>query len=148
RHHLDHLFSGFETHHHTLFRITRDAEVEWFADPALASIRDVVAERVRLRRYEPVVRVEFGPGADPAIRQLLLDLVELTEQEGYELPAPFDPASLSALASLDLPGLRDPPWTPVVPPVLRHGHSSVLSAIRSGDVLVHHPYESFNASVE
>jgi polyphosphate kinase len=60
RQHLGDLFSGLEAYDHTLFRITRDAEVEWQGDSS-ESLREVVAERVRLRRYEPAVRIEFGP---------------------------------------------------------------------------------------
>jgi polyphosphate kinase len=62
RQHLSDLFPGLETYDHTLFRITRDAEVEWHGDSS-ESVREVVAERVRLRRYEPAVRIEFGPEA-------------------------------------------------------------------------------------
>jgi len=146
RHHLGHLFSGLETRDHTLFRITRDAEVEWHSDNPGASLREVVAERVRLRRYEPVVRIEFGP-ATPEIRETLLDLLKLTEQDAYDMPGAFDLNTLWTLASLDIPELRDPPWTPRVPAALRDAHVPFFSAIQSGDLLVHHPYESFDASV-
>ena len=148
RQHLGDLFSGLDPSHHTLFRITRDAEVEWSDDGASGSLREAVAERVRLRRYEPVVRIEFGPDSDPAVREILLSLVELTEQEAYELPGPFDLNTLWTLATLDIPELRDPPWTPRVPPASRNKETSIFSVVGVGDLLVHHPYESFDASVE
>src|SRR5262245_33500198 len=149
RHHLADLFAGLETSHHTLFRITRDAEVEWADDGTSGgSLREAVAERIRLRRYEPVVRIEFGPDADPIVREILLALVDLTEQEAYDLPGPFDLNTLWTLASLDIPALRDSPWTPRVPPALRNEETSIFDANGGGDLLVHHPYESFEASVE
>ena len=147
RQHLGDLFSGLETYDHTLFRITRDAEVDWEGD-SNESVREVVAERIRLRRYEPTVRIEFGPDPDPALREMLLSLLELTEQEAYDLPGPFDFNTLWTLAGLDLPDLRDPPWTPRVPAAFRNESIPLVNVIRRGDMLVHVPYESFDASVE
>jgi polyphosphate kinase len=147
RQHLGDLFSGMETHDQTLFRITRDAEVDWEGD-SNESVREVVAERIRLRRYEPTVRIEFGPNPDPALRKILLTLLELTEQEAYDLPGPFDFNTLWTLAGLDLPDLRDPPWTPRVRAALRNRHVPLVKVIQQGDMLVHVPYESFDASVE
>src|SRR5262249_4882429 len=137
RHHLGHLFSGLETYDHTLFRITRDAEVEWHGESAGESLRDVVAERVRLRRYEPVVRMELGPGRDSTVRSALVSLLDLTNEDVYELPGAFDLSALWTLASLDLPDLRDAPWTPKVPAALRDPHRSMLSTVQSSDLLVH-----------
>ncbi|HXV83716.1 MAG TPA: polyphosphate kinase 1 [Candidatus Binatia bacterium] len=147
RQHLGDLFSGLETYDQTLFRITRDAEVEWDGDSS-ESVREVVAERIRLRRYEPAVRIEFGPNPDPALREMLLSLLDLTEQEAYDLPGPFDFNALWTLAGLDVPELRDPPWTPRVPVALRNQHIPLVNVIQQGDMLVHVPYESFDASVE
>ena len=147
RQHLGDLFSGLETHDETLFRITRDAEVDWEGD-SNESVREVVAERIRLRRYEPTVRIEFGPNPNPALREILLSLLELTEQEAYDLPGPFDFNTLWTIAGLDLPELRDPPWTPRVPAAFRNESLPLVNAIRRGDLLVHVPYESFDASVE
>lgn len=147
RQHLDSLFAGLETYDHTLFRITRDAEVEWHGD-GNASLHEIVAERIRLRRYEPAVRIEFGPNPDPALREILLSLLELTENEAYELPGPFDFNTLWTLAGMDIPELRDPPWTPRVPPLLKSESAQLVNAVQRGDILVHYPYESFGATVE
>ena len=136
-----------ETHDQTLFRITRDAEVDWDGN-SNESVREVVAERIRLRRYEPTVRIEFGPNSDPALRDILLSLLELTEEEAYDLPGPFDFNTLWTLAGLDLPDLRDAPWTPRVPAAFRNQNVPLVNVIQRGDMLVHVPYESFDASVE
>src|SRR5271165_1819921 len=71
------LYGGMELTGTTLFRLTRDAEVE-IDDESEEALRDVVREQVRLRRYEPVVRLEFAPGADPAIREMLRHRFELS----------------------------------------------------------------------
>ena len=147
RQHLADLFSGMETHDQTLFRITRDAEVDWDGN-SNESVREVVAERIRLRRYEPTVRIEFGPNPDPELRQRLLSLLELTEEEAYDLPGPFDFNTLWTLAGLDLPDLRDTPWTPRVPAAFKNQNVPLVNVIQRGDMLVHVPYESFDASVE
>jgi polyphosphate kinase len=147
RQHFGDLFNGLETYDHTLFRITRDAEVEWQGDSG-ESVREIVEERVRLRRYEPIVRIEFGPDANPMLRTRVMSLLELTEQEAYDLPGPFDFNKLWSLVGLDLPALRDPSWIPRVPVPLRHASATLVDTIRSGDMLVQVPYESFDATVE
>src|SRR5262249_12649932 len=144
---LGDLFPGLETPDHPLFRITRDAEVDWEGNSS-ESVREVVAERIRLRRYEPAVRIEFGPDPDPTLRERLLSLLELTEEEAYDLPGPFDFNTLWTIAGLHLPDLRDPPWTPRVPAAFRNENVPLVNPIKRGDLLVHVPYESFDASVE
>ena len=127
--------------------MTRDAEVELSLDEEV-DLRERVRAQLRQRRFEPVVRLEFGPDADPTIRTGLMERFELTDADVYDLPGELDYTSLFQIASLDYPALRDRPWSPRRPPALRSGHEDIFAAIRSGDVLVHHPYESFDASVE
>ena len=69
----------------TLVRLTRDAEVELDDDPA-ADFRAMVKEQIRQRRYEPVVRLEFGRGADPAIKEMLRERFELAPVDVYDMP--------------------------------------------------------------
>src|SRR5262249_26283447 len=82
---LDRLYHGRTITATTAVRLTRDAEVDLEDDPALG-LREQVEEHVRLRRYEPVVRLEFGPGADPAIREMLRERFELSPTDIYEMP--------------------------------------------------------------
>ena len=142
---IERLYSGMVISSTTLVRITRDAAVELQEDSE-AEIRVRVQEQVRLRRYEPVVRLEFGPGSDAGIRELLRTRFDLSPEDVYDLDGEVDYASLFEIASLPDPELRDAPWTPLVPQAL--ADTSIFSALQSGDVLVHHPYESFDASVE
>jgi len=144
---LNKLYGGMRLTAATLFRLTRDAEVE-IDDDSDEALSELVQEQVRQRRYEPVVRLEFGPGADPAIRQMLCDRFKLQSLDVYDLPGEVDYTTLFEIASMDYPALRDRPWNPVPPPVLTDGYPDIFAAVRAGDLLVHHPYDSFDASVE
>jgi polyphosphate kinase len=139
------LYSGMKVSGMTLVRITRDAQVD-LGEDAPAEVRALVKEQIRLRRYEPVVRLEFGKGADPAIREMLRERFELAPADVYELDGEVDYTTLFEIGALPVPELRDAPWVPLVPLVLEE--SSIFSAIHAGDLLVHHPYESFDATVE
>jgi len=141
------LYGGMTLTGATLVRLTRDAEVELDDDPD-SELREAVEEQVRLRRYEPVVRLEFGPGADPVIREMLRERFELSPTDVYEMAEEVDYTTLFELMGLPLAELRDPPWTPLPLPALEDGPAAIFSAVQAGDVLVHHPYESFDASVE
>jgi polyphosphate kinase len=142
---IEKLYGGMTTSGMTLVRITRDAEVDLEDDPA-AEIRALVQEQIRQRRYEPVVRLEFGPGADAGIRDMLRKRFELRGADVYELDGEVDYTTLFEIAALPIPELRDAPWTPLVPISL--GNGSIFASMQAGDVLVHHPYESFDATVE
>jgi polyphosphate kinase len=144
---LHKLYNGMTISSATLMRLTRDAEVE-LEDDAGAELRDLVKEQIRQRRYEPVVRLEFGPGADPAIKELLRDRFELAATDVYDMQEELDYSSLFELAGLPIPELRDAAWTPLIAPAFKDGGAGIFAAIQAGDLLVHHPYESFDASVE
>ena len=144
---LHSLYSGMEISNVTIVRLTRDAEVEGEDDSA-ADFRTVVKEQIRLRRYEPVVRLEFGPGADPAITEMLRSRFSLSPLDLYEMQEEVDYTALFELLGLPFPALRDPEWKPLWPASLPEGTGAIFTAIQAGDVLVHHPYESFDASVE
>jgi polyphosphate kinase len=140
------LYTGMNLTGTTLFRLTRDAEVE-IDDDSDEAIKDLVREQIRQRRYEPVVRLEFVSGSDPSIREMLRIRFGLDVVDVYDLPGELDYTSLFQIASLPIPELRDPPWTPLRPPEFEKGHD-LFAAVRANDVLVHHPYESFDDSVE
>jgi polyphosphate kinase len=140
-------YSGMEISDITLMRLTRDAEVELDDDPA-ADFRAAVKEQIRQRRYEPVVRLEFGPGANPAIKEMLRQRLEVTPSDIYDMQEEVDYTTLFELLALPIPALRDSEWTPLWPPSLAHATNAIFAAIQAGDLLVHHPYESFDATVE
>jgi polyphosphate kinase len=141
------LYAGMKLSAMSIVRITRDAEVE-LEDESIG-VRELVLEQVRQRRYEPVVRLEFGPGADPVVKELLRARFELTEGDIYDMAEELDFTTLFELMGLPLGGdLRDTPWTPLQPPSIPLTHGPLFAAMQAGDILVHHPYESFDASVE
>ena len=131
----------------TLFRVLRNAEVE-LDDEDGESLRDVVSDAVRQRRFEPVVRLDFGPNVDPAVRRALMERFELKDVDIFDQPGILDYPDLFQIAGIDVAELRDPPWTPQPVGRLLDPDPDIFAAIDAGDILVHHPYESFEASVE
>jgi len=140
------LYRGMRITAPTLFRVTRDAEVEMNED-ADQGLRELVRAQIRRRRYEPAVRLEFSINANDRMRRMLQQRFKLADHDVYELEGELDYTSLFQIAALDVPELRDIPWVPVTPPRL-DGDVGMFEAIREGDLLVHHPYESFDESVE
>jgi polyphosphate kinase len=140
------LFPGVEIEQATLFRVSRNADIA-IEEDADNSIREMIEEQVRQRRFQPVVRLEFGESPRSDIRTGLMDRFELRDSDVYELAGPLDYTSLFGIASLPIAELRDSPWSPMVPPGL-DDEADLFAVIRGGDVLVHHPYESFDATVE
>ena len=141
------LYDGMTLTGATLVRLTRDAEVE-LDEGADAELREAVEAQVRQRRYEPVVRLEFGPGADPSIREMMRERFQLSPEDIYDLPGEVDYTTLFEFMGLPMPELHDAPWTPLPIPAFEESATAIFSVIQAGDVLVHHPYESFDSSVE
>jgi polyphosphate kinase len=146
RHNAHKLFPGVRIEHATLFRVSRNADIAIEEDTE-DSIRELIEEQIRQRRFQPVVRLEFGPEPRPEIRDGLMDRFQLRDSDVYELSGLLDYTTLFEIASLPIPELRDPPWTPMIPLGLDE-EADLFASIRAGDLLVHHPYESFDASVE
>lgn len=146
RHSTDKLFPGMELIDATLFRILRNAEIE--LDEEEESLREAVSEALQQRRFQPVVRMDLALEANLALRQGLMDRFELTDNDVYDLPGLLDYTGLFQIAGLDLPALRDPHWTPLPPLRLPTEEVDIYATIQAGDLLLHHPYESFDMSVE
>ena len=96
----------------TLFRVTRDADVELDEEEDDAPLPELVQEQIRQRRYEPVVRLEFALGADPAIKEMLRQRFDLDAVDLYDAPAELDYNSLFEIAGLNIPELRYQSWSP------------------------------------
>jgi polyphosphate kinase len=147
--HLDQLFPGMEIVDHAFFRVTRDADFE-VSDEADDLLVAVEAE-LRRRRFGEVVRVEVDEAIDPGLRAQLIEALEVEERQLYDIEGLIDLDDLMQIHGLPgMADLRDPPWTPVTQPRLQsdEGPADVFAAMRMGDVLVHHPYDSFSSSVE
>ena len=131
----------------TLFRILRNVDMALDEDDG-EDLRDLIADALRERRFKPVVRVDFAPGADPAVRRALMERFALAEEDVFEVSGLLDYPDLFQIAAIDLPALRDTPWVPQPPSRLYPPDGDIFAAIDGGDILLHHPYESFDASVE
>jgi polyphosphate kinase len=142
----DKLFPGMAVTRASLFRVCRDAEVE--IDDDGVSKRASVERELQQRRFEPVVRLEIQPNADPEMVTELRERFALTSDDVYEMSALLDYTTLFEIAGLDIDSLRDPPWTPLPPTGLESGSGEIFSAIRAGDIMLHQPYDSFYAGVE
>ncbi len=147
---LDALFPGMVIDGHAIFRVTRDADFE-VSDEADDLLQAVEAE-LRRRRFGEAVRLEIGVGTDDAIRRQLTAALDLEERQIYEVDGLLDTSALWQIYGLRGFGeLRDQPWTPVTQPRLQgkeSEHVNVMAEMRRGDILVHHPYDSFATSVE
>ncbi|HEV3046358.1 MAG TPA: polyphosphate kinase 1 [Solirubrobacteraceae bacterium] len=149
-HHLDSLFPGMEIADYDVFRVTRDADLEVSDDAA--DLLQAVEDELRRRRFGEIVRVEIGAGCSEQLRESLSSLLGVQDDEVYPVDGLLDMGALWQIVKL--PGhseLREEPIGGVTHPRLlrREGERpDVLGAMREGDLLVHHPYESFATSVE
>ena len=148
--HLDRLFPGMEILDTYAFRVTRNADLtlaEEEADDLLAAVE----MELRRRRFGSAVRLEIDERMSPEVRELLTRELDLADAAVHESRAPLDLGGLWALRDLDRPAFKDPPWSPVTQRRLASPDDEridLFSVIADGDVLVHHPYDSFSASVE
>lgn len=148
--HIEDLFPGMEIVDHGFFRVTRDADFD-VSDEA-DDLLQAIEQELRRRRFGEAVRLEVNAGISPLLREQLTGALGLTEDQVYDVDGPLDLTDLWQLVKL--PGmreLRDRPWTPVTQPRLQDDdgeRADMFAEIRRGDVLVHHPYDSFNTSVE
>jgi polyphosphate kinase len=149
--HLDALFPGMEIVSHDFFRVTRDADLDLDDDEAEDLMAAIQAELTRKRRKGRAVRLEVGPDMSPDVLFLLLHELELGSQDVYSVTGMLD---LTGLLSIQVPGINpmnSREWMPATQPRLRpdDGESvDFFGVMRAGDVLVHHPYDSFATSVE
>jgi polyphosphate kinase len=145
--HLEVLFPGMEIVGHSSFRLTRDADFELEEEEGgdlLEAIESVL--RRRLRGATPV-RLELDGASTEEVRILLTRELGLEPDEVYVVEGLLDPSSLWSFYELDRPELKDDPWNPLTQPRLE-SVENFFDVISRGDLLVHHPYDSFETSVE
>jgi len=148
---LDTLFPGMEIVEHHLFRVTRNADLSIEEEEA-PDLLMAIEEELRKRRFGKVVRLEIERSMPHATRVLLMRGLDVAAEDVYEISGMLDLTALNEIADLDMPPLHYEPWLPVTPPRLvppdPDEEADVFAAIRQGDILLHHPYESFAASVQ
>ena len=145
---LNAVFPGMEIVDTALFRLTRAAGLETGEeDDDAPDLMSTIESELARRRFAGPVRLEMDPESSQELRSLLLAELGLSEDAVMVRTSPFEPAAYHQIADLLRPDLRRPQWTPAVPQRLKEG-KDMFSTIRDGDLLVHHPYESFQDSVE
>jgi polyphosphate kinase len=147
--HLTQLFPGMEVVEHHLFRVTRNADLEVEEDRDEDLLQALERELAR-RRFGPAVRLEVTDTMSDHILDLLMRELGVTENDVQRVQGLLDLASLWQLYDLDRPELKYPPFVPATHPRFAEGETpkSVFATLREGDVLVHHPYDSFSTSVQ
>jgi polyphosphate kinase len=145
-HNLDALFPGMEIRASYRFRVTRDADLDLQEDEADDLLRMIESE-LRRRRFGEPVRLEVEASMPEPLRTKLLEALALGEDDLYAIDGMLGTNDLFGLVALDRPELHDAPFTPSFPKRLV-GESDIFAAIREGDILLQHPYESFDPVVQ
>jgi len=149
--HVGELFPGMEVLEHHEFRVTRNEDVEIDEDESENLIQALERELLR-RRFGPPIRLEITDDMDPVTLELLISELAITDNEVYRLPAPLGLTGLFEISGLDRPDMKYAPHLPITSTQLLPSEPTeepdIFRSIRAGDVLVHHPYESFATSVQ
>ncbi len=143
---LDSIFPSMAIIEHHAFRVTRNADLTVEEDEAGNRVAAVELELHR-RRFGQAVRLETAVAMPPDLRDMLVAEVQVPEHNLCSSAVPLDLGGLRSLSELDRPDLQASDWKPVTPPLLA-GRLDIFAVLDEHDILVHHPYESFEASVE
>ena len=146
---LEHLFPGMDVVEHHAFRITRNADFEVEEDRDEDLLQALERELAR-RRFGSPVRLEVADDMSDHMLELLLRELDVNPADVIQVPGLLDLSCLFEVNALDRPHLKDRPFVPATHPAFgeRETPKSVFSTLRDGDVLVHHPYDSFSTSVQ
>ena len=147
-HYLPDLFPGMEILERSVFRVTRDGDLE-VSDEA-DDLLEAVELELRRARFGEVTRLEVSESMSQAMRERLQQGLRVADELVYPLDGFLDLADLAELSKLDRPDLKNEPWLPVARPPWNsiESASEQFTAIRAGDLVVHHPYDSFASSFE
>jgi polyphosphate kinase len=152
-HNLDALFPGMDIQECHTFRVTRNADIALAEDDADDLLLAIEQELRKRRLGGSVVRVEVNTNTPTHIVAMLKDELDLEDSDVYPIDGLLGLSDLFAIFSLSLPALKDPSWIPTLPPRLRcldddEETKDFFKVIAERDLLVHHPYQSFTATVE
>jgi polyphosphate kinase len=147
-HYLPELFPGMDVLERSVFRVTRDGDLE-VSDEA-DDLLEAVELELRRARFGEVTRLEVSASMSQAMRERLQQGLQVADELVYPLEGMLDLADLGELWDLDRPDLKNDSWVPVARPPWNSIESATeqFAAIRAGDLLVHHPYDSFASSFE
>ncbi len=143
--HLGELFVGLDVIEQHAFRVTRTRDLEIDEDVTENLMQSLERELTR-RRFEPAVRLEVEESISSDVLEKLVTELDIDERAVYRMPGPLDLSGLTAIADLDMPQLKYPAFVPSETVLPRD--TGVFAALTEHDILVHHPYDSFSATVE
>jgi polyphosphate kinase len=129
------------------FRITRNADSDSDQEDT-EDLLQMIEEELRQRRFAEVVRMEIGAQSDEWMLEFLRQELNLTREDIYEIPAEFELMDLGGIVDLPKAHLKYEPYNAVIPQALLDENQNIFDVIKNGDLLVHHPYESFVQTVE
>src|SRR5690606_15577328 len=133
------------------FRVTRNEDVQVDEDES-ENLNQALEQQIPNRRFGPPIRLEITEGMDARTLELLMSELQITEHEVYRLPAPLDLRGLFQFGAINRPSLKYPKHVPTTAVALlpseANAEADVFTAISRGDILLHHPYESFSTSVQ
>jgi polyphosphate kinase len=144
--HLERLFPGMRLLEVHPFQVLRDAEIA-IQELEAGDLLETMERGISRRRFNSVVALFVLPTMSDGVRALLLDYLELAPEDLWVVEGPLGADALLELSRVERPDLQDPPFEPHRPPQLRV-QDNVFTAIRQGDLLLHHPYDSFGPVVE
>ena len=148
--HLDELFPGVTLKDHFFFRVTRNQDLDLDEDET-DDILETMEKELTRRRFGPPVRLEVDKVINPQVLNELMDELQIEPLDVLKYDSPLDLRSLNQIADLDLPNLKFKPFRSETAPELRDvdpaSTDSYFAAIRKGEILLHHPYQSFTTSV-
>lgn len=144
---LKQLFPDMEILATLPFRITRNIEVER-NEENVDDLLQMIEDELRERKFEDVVKVEHPPKPDEWLLKFIMTELDVSQHDLYEVDSELDFTGLKPIWSLNRPLLQYPQWNPLVPLELSEEGYDIFRAIAQKDILVHHPFESFSASVE
>ncbi|WP_326955378.1 RNA degradosome polyphosphate kinase [Amycolatopsis sp. NBC_01286] len=147
--HLGELFTGMDVTEHHVFRVTRNADFEVDEDRD-EDLLQALERELAQRRFGPPVRLEVALDMSEHMLELLLRELDVDPADVVEVPGLLDLTCLHQLSGVDRKELKDRPFVPATHPAFgeRETPKSVFATLREGDVLVHHPYDSFSTSVQ
>ena len=148
--HLPELFPGVKLKDHFFFRVTRNQDLDLDEDET-EDILETMEKELTRRRFGPPVRLEVDKVIHPEVLNELMDELQIEPHDVVKYDSPLDLRSLNQIADLDLPHLKYKPFRSDTAPELRDvdpdSTDSYFAALRKGEILLHHPYQSFTSSV-
>jgi polyphosphate kinase len=142
--HVSELFAGMTVKGAYQFRVTRNSEL-FVDEEEIKNLRIALQGELMQRHFGDAVRLEVVEEISPAMIEYLLQQFQLEEQDLYHVDGPVNLYRLrEVLTEIDRPDLKYPPFTPSVPAAIEKGDEDLFAAIRRQDVLLHHPFQSFN----